>query len=120
MKKLALKSVLLSLFLSTSTIALADTTYVTCYHDDNTGWEWALNDEGKYQKITGLWKDTSKHTKTYVWIANSKWDKNRIIDLCNNTFKQKGIKRKLKAVYAADSNFGNNYEIISNGEVVRP
>ena len=101
-------------------MALADTTYVTCYHDDNKGWEWALNDSGDYQKITGEWKKISKHTGTYVWIANIKWDKNRLINLCNDTFEQKGIKKKVKAIYAADSNIGNNYEIISNDEVVRP
>ena len=111
MKNIIFKSISALLLIGASTVALADTTYVTCYYDNNKKWEWGLNDSGDYQKITGSWQKT-KNTNIDEFHVIEAWSEERVADVCKKTLEQKGIKSKVTEIYAANNNFGSNYNII--------
>lgn len=111
MKNLIFKSVSVLLLTGVSTIALADTTYVTCYYDNHKKWHWGLDKLGKYQKITGSWKET-QNTNVYQFHVIQDWSKKDLENVCKRTLEQKGITSQVTGIYAADSNVGKNYEII--------
>ena len=119
MRNLMLKSLVGLLVLGASAITSADTTYLTCYYNGDSKWEWGLSDEGKYQKITGQWYET-RNTKIDQFHVTSSWPKERLVQVCKTTLEQKGIYSSLSGIYAANSNVGSNYAIIVNGQELKP
>lgn len=111
LKKIIFKSISALLLIGASTVALADTTYVTCYYNNDKKWEWGLNKEGGYQQIAGNWKKTP-NTNVDQFHVIKDWSKKDLADVCKRTLEQKGINSQVTGIYAADSNAGSNYEII--------
>ena len=111
MKNIIFKSISALVLIGASTGALAASTYVTCYYNDDKDWKWGLDDSGEYQKITGNWQ-TLKNTNVEQFHVIEAWTQERITNVCKKTLEQNGIKSKITNIYAANSNFGSNYPIV--------
>jgi thermolabile hemolysin len=97
-------------------------TYVRCWyrpqssHDDvATDWEWALNDNGSYYKLTGYWY-SSVSLKNMFYTNDSQ---SKIMDKCRNTLGVSHDEADL-SFFAADNRWSYNHSIWSNSNNVTP
>lgn len=107
----ALLSLSVPLLIASS--AKAETyTSVVCYFEGNNQWQWGLvGNNNSWYRLHGDWKDNNRF-ETSV-------SRNDIIESClvSQRYYNMG---KLVNIYAADTAAGSNFDIYSNGQIVKP
>ena len=99
----------------------SNSSYIACYFakGSEVKWQWGLNTDSSYYQVSGTWF-TTPYTKLQKFNAGSV-TQSSLQTACTNAQTYYGLLGyNLFAFFAATSNTGSNYPIISNGVELFP